>query len=142
MVEPPEELFRINGSIREYKFINLHGEPDSAILEPTDYLSHEKCPLDGTNLVMVYGGSQHCYCCEGPHIHISQDESKNESAIEGYSSKLKWDIERTRKKLTQLELIASLVNNRTSEIITKNRENSLYSKDIHKPNQSEQTLKI
>lgn len=129
--EIPRELFSISEEEREYKFINLEGKEEAIVLGSNSYLLPKKCSLDGTNLVMVsdgYNWIEHCYCCGGPYFDMNSEGEQYKKAIEEYSQKLQKEIKKTREKLTKLEKLSFLINNRDSEIFEKNKENSMYPK--------------
>jgi hypothetical protein len=131
--EIPQELFEPFGKAREYHFVNLKGEEETQILGKSDYLSHQKCPIDGTNFVMVDGmheHKEHCYCCGGPYIDFTDysEEQKENYLKEKYLPGLKRKIKSKKDELQELENLEKIVSNRDSEIIKKNRENSCYNK--------------
>lgn len=71
--ELPEGLFNSFGENKQYKFMSLDGKVNVVHLKNKDYLSNQKCPIDGTNFVMVddgvYTWNKRCYCCEGPILN-------------------------------------------------------------------------
>jgi hypothetical protein len=140
-VNLPQELFQQSGKNRKYSFIGLDGELNTIILRDNDYLSNQKCPIDGTNFVMVddrvYAWVKHCYCCEGPILNTDiRGEKAEKWVVENYSKDLEKEIGETKEKLSRLENLLAISKNRDSEILLKNRSNFLYNLKENKPNLS------
>ena len=127
----PEELFNSFGENIKYRFINLSGKETEVWLGESDYLSKQKCPLDGTNFVMVddgvYKHEKHCYCCGGPFLNTALPEEMAEEWItKEYSKGIEEEITITKANLRRLEKHLEISTNRNSEILEKNRNNSRY----------------
>lgn len=137
----PKELFEY-GENKIYRFINLKGEEVELPLGKNDYLSPLKCPIDGTNYVMVddgvHGWDKHCYCCGGPFIDFTNysEEQKEEYLKKEFAPGLQKEIEVEKLKIQKLERLLEITSNRNSEILKSNRNNKLYSKQNNLDNLS------
>jgi len=131
MGELPEKLFRSFGKGRIYRFINLKGQKGSFELDEGDFISKEKCPLDGANIIRiddhVYGWDPYCPCCGGPYFStngsVKEDYIKKE-----YLPSLEGEVKATKRKLEKLEHLVNIAKDRNSSIIKDNLNNSCYNK--------------
>jgi len=129
MGELPKELFEKFREKRTYKFINLEGQEDSFELNKGDFLSIERCPLDGTNIVEiddgVYEWDSYCPCCGGPYFSI-EGHAKEDYIEKKYLPSLEEKVKEAERKVERLKLLVNIAKNRNSSIIKDNLNNSCY----------------